>query len=241
MSVLFASDVHLSARRPEQVDAFLAFLCGPCRQAARVYLLGDIFDAWLGDDDVRDPHPRVERALASLTAAGVEVAFAHGNHDFLVGEAFATRTGCRMLTQPARIQVHGVPVVVLHGDALCTRDEEYQRWRAYFTNVANQAQFLALPFAQRLERAAALRLESAEHKALEIEDIMDVTESEVHEVLTRLGARHMVHGHTHRPAIHELALDGEAGRRMVLGDWYRGDTVLAWDGDGPRLCSASEL
>jgi len=130
---------------------------------------------------------------------------------------------------------------VLHGDVLCTRDEDYQRWRAHFTDTTNQAQFLALPFPVRLERAAALRLESAEHTALKPEDIMDVTASAVSETLSALGARHMVHGHTHRPAIHALTVDGGAGQRAVLGDWYRGDTVLAWDAGGPRLCSASDL
>ena len=241
MTVLFASDVHLSAARPTQVEAFLAFLAGPCRAAERVYLLGDVFDAWLGDDDDRDPHPRVEQALARLTGTGVAVAFVHGNHDFLVGPAFASRTGCELLTQPARIQVHNEAVVVLHGDALCTRDEDYQRWRTYFTDAANQARFLALPFQQRLDRAAALRLESEAHTALKPEDIMDVTQSAVSELLQRLKARHVVHGHTHRPALHRLGPGPTDGVRVVLGDWYEDDTVLAWDATGPCLCSARAL
>ncbi|MFT5176847.1 MAG: UDP-2,3-diacylglucosamine hydrolase, partial [Gammaproteobacteria bacterium] len=127
MTVLFASDVHLSAQRPVQVERFLSFLAGPCRSASAVYLLGDLFDEWLGDDDDRDPHPRVLAALAQLTHGGVPVSIVHGNHDFLSAEEFTQRSGCRILDQPSLVQIHGTPVVLLHGDQLCTRDENYQR------------------------------------------------------------------------------------------------------------------
>ena len=241
MPVLFAADVHLSAQRPAQVDRFLAFLAGPCRKAAALYLLGDVFDEWLGDDDLRDPHPRVLAALAELTQAGVPVATVHGNHDFLAGEEFSRRSGCEILDQPALVDVHGTPVVVLHGDQLCTRDESYQRWRATFMDPANQRAFLALDFAARTARAAALRHESAALTRLNPEDIMDVTDSAVIDVLRAYGARHMVHGHTHRPQLHRVDVDGEPGMRAVLGDWYLGDLILLWDDAGPRLLSAREL
>lgn len=241
MRVLFASDVHLSALRPRQADAFVRFLAGPCRRAERLYLLGDVFDAWLGDDDARDPHPRIERALAELAASGVAVGFAHGNHDFLVGEDFARRTGCTLLAQPCVVRVGALPVVVLHGDELCTRDQDYQRWRRHFTDRDNQRRFLALPFETRVEQAAALRLASAERTTLKPEDIMDVSDDAVRATLAAHRARHMVHGHTHRPAVHALELGGERAQRMVLGDWYAGDRVLVWDDAGPRLASAASL
>jgi UDP-2,3-diacylglucosamine hydrolase len=238
VTVLFASDVHLSPHRADRVAAFERFLAGPCRHASRLYLLGDVFDAWLGDDDARDPHPGIEAALRDLTGHGVAVYFAFGNHDFLAGEAFMQRTGCTALEQPATIRVHGTTAVALHGDQLCTRDEEYQRWRAYFTNTDNQQQFLALPFEHRLARASALKLESAERTALKAEDIMDVTPQAVNDMLDRHGATHMIHGHTHRPALHRLDNDRV---RLVLGDWYEGDQVGVWDESGLRLLSASEL
>lgn len=235
---LFASDVHLNRAREAQVAAFERFLDQPCRDAEAVFLLGDVFDAWLGDDDARDPHPRIEAALTSLTGSGTRVVFAHGNHDFLAGVGFAQRTGCEMVTQPHCVDIHGRRVVVLHGDQLCTRDEDYQRWRATFTDATNQQQFLALPFAAREQQAQALRLESAERKTLKPQDIMDVTPEAVTALLDECGAEDMVHGHTHRPAHHPL----DGGRnRWVLGDWYEGDTVLRWDGAGPRLVSAASL
>lgn len=238
MTVLFASDVHLSASRPARVAAFEQFLAGPCQRATHLYLLGDVFDAWLGDDDTRDPHPRIEAALARLTACGVNVGFAHGNHDFLVGEAFMQRTGCTLLPQPTTIQVHGVRALLLHGDQLCTRDRAYQQWRTHFTNPDNQQQFLALPFEHRLARASALKLESSQHKALKAEDIMDVTPAAVSDLLDRHGATCLIHGHTHRPDRHEL---GGGRVRLVLGDWYEDDRVGVWDVSGLRLASAASL
>jgi len=242
VTVLFASDVHLSAARPGPAEAFVRFLDGPCRDADALFLLGDVFDAWLGDDDAREPHPRVLDALAALTAAGVRVSFAFGNHDFLVGAGFETRTGCRRLQQPAIVDVHGTPVVVLHGDQLCTRDEDYQQWRRTFTDPQAQQRFLALPLDARIAQADALRLRSAERTRLKPDDIMDVTPDAVLDTLRGLGARHMVHGHTHRPAVHTPELDGAPATRVVLGDWYEAPgEVACWDARGPRLLAADAL
>jgi UDP-2,3-diacylglucosamine hydrolase len=241
VSVLFASDVHLSARRPGRVRDFIAFLGGPCRRAHRLVLLGDIFDEWLGDDDRRSPHPEVIQALAALSNAGVRVDFCWGNHDFLVGEAFYVASGTRPLADGTIVSVHGTEVVALHGDTLCTRDEDYQRWRATFTDPAMQRQFLALPFAARVERAAALRHGSMQATRLKPDDIMDVTPAAVCETLEALGARHMVHGHTHRPGIHCLDMPAGEGKRIVLGDWYAGEQILRWDEAGPALGTVAEL
>lgn len=241
MSVLFASDVHLSAQRPAQVRSFLDFLAGPCRDASALYLLGDVFDEWLGDDDARPPHEQIVHALAALSASGVPVGFAHGNHDFLIGSGFLERSGCELLAQPARVLVHGTPVLLLHGDQLCTRDQDYQAWRRTFMDPANQQQFLALPFAAREQRARALRHESRALSRLKPDDIMDVTDAAVLEMLRAHGVHHMVHGHTHRPALHRFVIEGAPAMRAVLGDWYEDDLVLAWDDHGPRLVSSAAL
>ena len=139
--LLFASDVHLSAHRPGAVAAFAEFLSGPGRRADRLYLLGDVFDLWLGDDDDRAPHPGVEAALAETVSAGVPVDLIRGNHDFLLGDAFAERTGCRLIEEPHVIEVMGERAVLLHGDSLCTRDVEYQAFRRYARNPLNQRGF----------------------------------------------------------------------------------------------------
>ena len=239
--LLFASDVHLAAHRPGACAAFLAFLSGPVRQADRLYLLGDVFDLWLGDDDTREPHPEVEAALAETVAAGVPVDLVRGNHDFLLGDAFAERTGCRLAGEPLLIEAAGERVVLLHGDTLCTRDAEYQAFRRSVRDPANQRAFLARPMEERAREAAAIRATSSSRSRLKPEDIMDITDEEVARVLAECGAAWMVHGHTHRPAVHEIELETGPATRIVLGDWYDQGTVLAWDEGGCRLASPGDL
>ena len=241
--LLFASDVHLSAHRPGAVAAFAEFLSGPGRRADRLYLLGDVFDLWLGDDDDRAPHPGVEAALAETVSAGVPVDLIRGNHDFLLGDAFAERTGCRLIGEPHVIEVMGERAVLLHGDSLCTRDVEYQAFRRYARDLANQREFLAQPIEERARQAAGIRATSDSRTRLKPEDIMDVTDDEVARVLSECRATRMIHGHTHRPAVHDLDLDlGTGGAsRIVLGDWYDRGTVLVWDEAGRRLSSPADL
>ena len=239
--LLFASDVHLAAHRPGAVAAFSAFLSGPVRRADRLYLLGDVFDLWLGDDDDRAPHPEVEAALAETVAAGVPIDLLRGNHDFLLGDAFAGRTGCRLVDEPFVIEVAGDRVVLLHGDTLCTRDAEYQAFRRYARDPGNQRAFLARPLEERAQEAAELRATSSARSRLKPEDIMDVTAEEVERVLSECGAAWMVHGHTHRPAVHRLDLAAGPATRIVLGDWYEQGTVLVWDEQGCRLAPPGEL
>ena len=235
--LLFASDVHLSAHRPAAVTAFREFLSGPVRRARRLYLLGDVFDLWLGDDDDRTPHPEVETALAETVSAGVPVDLIRGNHDFLLGDAFAERTGCRLVDEPHVIEVGGERVVLLHGDTLCTRDVEYQAFRRYARDPENQRAFLARPMDERALEAAAIRATSDSRTRLKSEDIMDVTDEEVERLLRECGATRMIHGHTHRPAVHDLDPDAGPSTRIVLGDWYDRGTVLVWDQTGWRLAS----
>ena len=239
--LLFASDVHLSAHRPHAVSAFVEFLAGPVRRADRLYLLGDVFDLWLGDDDDRAPHPEVEAALAHTVSAGVPVDVIRGNHDFLLGEKFVERTGCRLVDEPRVIDAIGERAVLLHGDTLCTRDVEYQAFRRYARDPRNQRTFLARPIEERAQEAAAIRATSNSRTRLKPEDIMDVTDAEVVRVLSGFGATRMIHGHTHRPAVHALDLQGAGATRIVLGDWYDRGKVLVWDEAGCRLTSPESV
>ena len=239
--LLFASDIHLSAHRPDAVTAFAEFLAGPVRRADRLYLLGDVFDLWLGDDDGRAPHPEVEAALAKTVSAGVPIDLIRGNHDFLLGGAFAERTGCRLVEEPRVIETMDERTVLLHGDTLCTRDVEYQAFRRYARDPGNQRAFLARPIEERAREAAKIRATSNSRTRLKPQDIMDVTEDEVARVLSDCGATRMIHGHTHRPAVHELHLETGSATRIVLGDWYEQGTVLVWDEAGCRLASPGGL
>ena len=239
--LLFASDMHLAAQRPDAVAAFSGFLSGPVRRAERLYLLGDVFDLWLGDDDGRRPHAGIEAALAETVAAGVPIDLIRGNHDFLLGAAFAERTGCRLADEPLVIEVMGERAVLLHGDTLCTRDVEYQAFRRYARDPGNQRAFLARPMEERALEAARIRATSNDRTRLKPEDIMDVTDEEVVRVLSRCGATRMIHGHTHRPAVHRLDLEIGPATRIVLGDWYDQGTVGVWDEAGCRLASPESL
>jgi UDP-2,3-diacylglucosamine hydrolase len=231
----FVSDVHLSRHRPERLEAFLSFLAGEARRAETVYILGDLFDLWLGDDDKTPPHPRVVDALAGLSASGTTLYAMHGNHDFLTGVKFEQRTGCRLLPDPSVVEEQGKRVLISHGDALCTDDAEYQQWRAFIHNKDNQRVFLALPLFVRKSQAAKIRKQADERAELKPHDIMDVNQQAVEDAMRGAGVRLMVHGHTHRPAVHHFDLDGEGATRIVLGDWYEGDTVLRWDAGGYHL------
>jgi UDP-2,3-diacylglucosamine hydrolase len=241
MAVLFVGDVHLSTERPERLAAFLGFLQGDARRAEALYLLGDVFDQWLGDDDPAPPHPEVLEALAALTGAGVPVLALHGNHDFLLGEGFVSTTGCRLLPDLSVVEVYGESVLVTHGDVLCTDDVEYQAWRAYSRDPVTQRAFLALPLAARQARAAEIRARSRASTRLKPQDIMDVNPTAVRETMKGRGVRLLVHGHTHRPGVYPVDPVGTGGWRIVVGDWYEEDSVLVWDASGYRLARVAEL
>jgi len=240
MPTLFVSDIHLSAARPGRVRAFLDFVAGPARSADALYVLGDCFDLWLGDDDDTPPHPEALAALAAL-AGEVPVRVLRGNHDFLLGRDFEARTGCRLMADPSVIEVHGSRVVITHGDVLCTDDVEYQAFRAQARDPARQAQFLAQPLAERAAQATSLRAQSRARSRLKPDDIMDVNASAVTRMIAEHGASHLVHGHTHRPGVHRLTVAGAPAWRLVLGDWYEGDSALAWGAGGFRLGPLSEV
>lgn len=224
---LFISDLHLDPQRPEVIDLLVRFLDGRAAAADALYILGDLFEYWIGDDDVRtDLLPAVE-ALRRLSDAGVPVWFMAGNRDFLVGEGFAARTGCRLLEDPTRTELYGVPTLLMHGDSLCIDDIEYQALRKQLRDPAWQTGFLSLPVEQRRAQAEALRRQSREATRDKAAEIMDVNAAEVDAVFREYGVRRIIHGHTHRPAVHALSVDGEPAERIVLGDWYTQGSVLS--------------
>ncbi len=241
MGYLFVSDLHLSSARPEPLSRFLSFLARRTRHLQALYILGDLFDQWLGDDDLTAPHPSIVQGLSELTRGGTPCFALRGNHDFLLGKGFQTASGCQLLSDPTTVWIHGTRVLLSHGDRLCTDDVEYQQWRAYTRDPDNQQAFLALPLETRSAQAAQLRRHTSLRAQLKPQDIMDVSQAAVREAFRAHGVRHLVHGHTHRPGIHHLGLNDTTATRIVLGDWYGEETVLWWDAEGYRLGSLAGL
>lgn len=240
-ATLLVSDIHISATRPRAVAVFLAFLEVHARRAGALYILGDLFDQWLGDDDETPPYPRILAGLADLTSAGIYVGVLHGNHDFLLRDGFTARTGCELLPDPVVVDLHGRPTLLMHGDSLCTGDEEYQAFRTYSRDPDNQRRFLELPFSERIATADALRLESQAAVPLKSDEIMDVNGAAVAAVMREHGVWDLIHGHTHRPGVHDLVVDGRPARRTVLGDWYEGDHLLVHDAGGFEMGAIDEV
>jgi len=229
MTTLFISDLHLDSSRPEIVEMFVRFIRDDAVRADALYILGDLFESWIGDDDGDDPvAARVVDALASLRDRGVPVYFMHGNRDFLVGPAYAQRAGMVVLDDPTVIDLDGERTLLMHGDTLCTDDRDYQRFRDLVRDPAWQAQFLAKPLAERRAFAAQARGESRRQTAMKAAEIMDVNDDAVRSAMRAHGVRRLIHGHTHRPATHRFDLDNAPAERIVLGDWYEQSSVLTW-------------
>lgn len=232
---LFISDLHLDAAQPAIAQQFLAFLEGEARRATQLYVLGDLFEVWLGDDDP-DPAARaIVAALRRLTGAGVPCAFMHGNRDFLVGKRFARESGCRLLDDGTVVDVEGERVLLMHGDLLCTDDHGYQRLRRIVRHPLTQWLFRRMSLGQRRALAQRLREGSRMHVGSTAPEIMDVNPAAVVAAMRAAGVCTLVHGHTHRPAVHALEVDGRAARRIVLGDWYTQGSVLEWSREGVEL------
>ena len=237
-ATLFISDLHLDGERPDITAQFLEFLEREASQAQALYVLGDLFEAWIGDDDPDPDKQRVTTALRSLTQGGVPVYFIHGNRDFLIGRRFAARTGVRLLPDPTMIQMYGQRVLLMHGDTLCIDDPDYQRLRRIVRNPVVQFILRRLTLRQRMNLAARMRAGSKAHiqsmdKAAP--QIMDVNQDEVRRTFERQRVDFIVHGHTHRPAIHKVQLDNRTVTRIVLGDWYEQGSVLRWTKRGFEL------
>jgi len=234
MATLFASDLHLDSEAPWAIDAFLAFLAGAARNAEALYLLGDIFEAWVGDDDQGADNDRICEGLAALTRSGVATYAIHGNRDFLLGEAFTRRTGVKLLPDPVMVELYGVPTLLSHGDVFCTEDVSYQQLRSIVRKPGWQRRFLSLPLATRRALASAARAGSKAHTGRAIPTIMDVNADAVLRAFRATGARRLIHGHTHRPAIHPSLVDGVSAERVVLAPWYEAASCLSVDAGGVR-------
>lgn len=229
---LFISDLHLTAERPAACARFLRFLDKTAQNAEALYILGDFFEAWVGDDALADPfHAQVAAALQQLVARGVQLFVMHGNRDFLLGEDFTQATGANLLQEPHVVTLYGQPTLLLHGDTLCTDDLDYQRFRRLVRDPAWQAGFLARPSAERVALARQLRAQSERVKGNKRPEIMDVNPEAVRAAFRRHGVQRMIHGHTHRPAHHRLRVDAQACERWVLPDWY--------DTGGYLICNAA--
>lgn len=236
MAVHFISDLHLQDARPGITRILLEYLAGCARDADALYVLGDLFEYWMGDDVSIGENREVVDAFAAVGATGVPVFYMHGNRDFLIGEDFAKAAGARILPDPAVIDLLGTRTLLMHGDTLCIDDVKYQAFRVQVRDLENQRRFLALPAEQRRQIAGGLRQTSRSEQAGKSMEIMDVNADAVTEALRTHDVTRLIHGHTHRPAIHHFDVDGHAVQRIVLSDWHqdRGN-VLVCDGDGCRL------
>jgi UDP-2,3-diacylglucosamine hydrolase len=235
--ILFISDLHLSAQTPELNQLFLQFLGGRARAAEALYILGDLFEYWVGDDDLEDPtNASIANALRELSDSGVELNVMRGNRDFLFGDGFAAATGARLLTDPYVLSLPAWQFVLSHGDALCTDDLEYQAFRSQSRTPEWQTAFLAKPLAERRAIARALRKQSEAGKQGKNAYLMDLNPGATEDFLRDHGYATFIHGHTHRPATHDHIVDGISVERWVLADWHEGDgptraECLVWDGE----------
>ena len=237
---LFISDLHLCSSRPGITRQFVDFLHTTASRAEALYILGDLFEYWAGDDDLPDArHQEIISALGELSRSGTQVFFMHGNRDFLLGDAFAQATGISLLRDPTLLTLYGKRVLLSHGDLLCTDDVEYQAFRRQVRAPAWQQHFLAQPLAARRAQIEALRQRSEQEKSHKSESIMDVNGQAVHEMLREHDYPELlIHGHTHRPARHVIEVDGHSCERWVLGDWYEQGSCLRCDTTG---CSNQPL
>jgi len=233
---LFISDLHLSADRPEANERFIDFIEGKARGAKALYVLGDLFESWIGDDDIVERFNAVVAGFfAALARSGTPLHVMHGNRDFLIGERFCRETGAKLLEDPTVVDIAGVPTLLMHGDTLCIDDVDYQAWRAKARDPAFQSMFLAKSLAERRTMGVMLREKSKEAIAGKPAEIMDVNAGAVREAFRKHGVARMIHGHTHRPGRHALEIDGRRCERWVLPDWYGRGGYLEIAGGRPRL------
>ncbi|MCJ1877604.1 MULTISPECIES: UDP-2,3-diacylglucosamine diphosphatase [Pseudomonas] len=232
MSVLFISDLHLEAERPDITRAFLHFLSTRARAAEALYILGDFFEAWIGDDGMDEFQHAIARALRELSDSGTRIYLMHGNRDFLIGKAFCREAGCTLLRDPSLIDLGGEKILLMHGDSLCTLDVAYMKLRRWLRNPLTLFILRNLPLTTRHKLARKLRKESRAQTRMKASEIVDVTPAEVEKIMRDKGVRILIHGHTHRPAVHELEIDGRPARRIVLGDWDRQGWALEADDRG---------
>jgi UDP-2,3-diacylglucosamine hydrolase len=235
MTTLFISDLHLEAHQPDIGEQFLAFLEGEARDAEALYILGDLFEVWLGDDDPNPYYQQMKTGLRKLADTGVPIYFMHGNRDFTIGQQFCEETGVSLLNDPTVVNLYGRDVLLCHGDSLCTDDVQYQQIRTMTRDPAWQAMMLSKSIEERIAFAVQAREESIARGDSISDEIMDVNADAVMAALREHNVDIMLHGHTHRPAVHDIDMEDQRATRIVLGDWYEQGSVVRWNKDGPTL------
>jgi UDP-2,3-diacylglucosamine hydrolase len=236
---LFISDLHLAAERPQINRQFFGFVRDMAPAAQALYVLGDLFEYWIGDDDHDEPlNEAVAGAFATLATHGTRIYLMHGNRDVLIGTNYAARCGAALITDPTLVQLHGTRTLLMHGDTLCSDDLEYQQFRLYAHDAQNQRQFLAQSLAARRDQMIGMRAKSEQLKKEKAVEIMDVTPATVDAALRTHGYPRLIHGHTHRPGRHMHRVDGRECERWVLADWYQRGSYLRCDAGG---CEARPL
>ena len=230
--ILLISDLHLEQERPDITRAFLHFLASRARQADALYILGDFFEVWIGDDAISPFQREIAQALRELSESGTRVYLMHGNRDFLLGKHFCREAGATLLPDPCLVEMGGERVLLMHGDSLCTLDVGYMKLRRWLRNPVSLFILRNLPLSTRHKLARKLRSESRAQTRMKASEIVDVTPEEVLRVMAEHGVRTLIHGHTHRPATHALQINGQAARRIVLGDWDKQGWALQVDQQG---------
>ena len=217
MHTLFISDLHLSQERPEITQSFLKFLSEQATSAEALYILGDLFEVWIGDSPLMtEQHQTIIDGLRRLTDHGIPVFIMHGNRDFLLGNDFELSTGCRLISDPTVIDLYGTPTLLMHGDTLCTDDVGYQAFRQQVRDPKWQQQFLSMPVEQRLQMANQARQESKKHTSETKLEIMDVNDQAVQAIMQEYNINRLIHGHTHRPAIHNITINQQPAQRILV-------------------------
>jgi UDP-2,3-diacylglucosamine hydrolase len=229
---LFISDLHLEESRPDMAATFFKLLDQQAKQADALYILGDFFEAWIGDDDLTAFHQSVIQALHKATQGGLSIYFMHGNRDFLIGKRFLRATGCQLLPDEYVVQLGSTPTLLMHGDTLCTADAAYLKFRKKSRRWFFQQLFLLKSLATRRKIAEKMRAKSQEHTSTVADYIMDVAQAEVERVMKKHQVQHLIHGHTHRPAVHEFELNGLPATRTVLAPWHEQGSMLVCDDEG---------
>ncbi len=235
MAYCFISDLHLQEERPDITQAFLTFLEEIASKAERLYILGDLFEVWIGDDFKSELSYLIKEKLLLLKATSTSVFAMHGNRDFLIGERFCEDTGVTLLDDPYKLDLFEKATLLMHGDLLCTKDVDYQEFRNMSRNLQWRKEFLDKPIEERERMAEALRLDSKEATNLKKDEIMDVSPEAVEEIMTSNNVELLIHGHTHRPKVHSLEINEIPAKRIVLGDWDKSAWYIWMDNKSCEL------
>lgn len=238
METLFISDLHLSPERPEKLELFKRFMRGSARHCGALYILGDLMEQfWTGNDDTTPPNKEIIEELSGFAASGARLFFLRGNRELMLDKKFEALTGCTVLPDQTVIDLYGDKTLLMHGDRLCSRDKSYQLYRRFMESGPVKKLFSSLPYRLRTGLAHGLRPVMKKASARKAPEIIDADQQTIEATMKAFGVRELIHGHTHRPGIHEFELAGGKARRIVLGDWYDQDSVLVCKDGGRRLIS----